>query len=262
MKGNVHLSFGLATGISTVIVLNNVITEPEKQLAFVTASAVGAILTDIDNNESMIGRDLRPFSTIIQKIFGHRYLIHSPFFILLFYYILNFIIQNTNQYNFEVAKIFTTIVFICSILSFISNLRDHQKIVKCIIIFMLTNMLGNLCAQNLQFALYGATFGMCGHLCLDILTKKGIPLLYPIKFKKKQTKEEIEKNKKPKYKYKHCSLLPLKSCVWYENIIVFVVFVLFFILLVVFAEKANEINCYNVFKVFWLIIKDYIALLK
>lgn len=254
MKGMTHLSFGLATGISSAILLSSIMPTNEEKIAFITGSAVGALIIDIDNNQSIIGRDLAPFSTIIQKIFGHRYFVHSPLFVALFYFGFNYLVKNSIIYSQGFIEKFNIAILICAILSFISNLKDHKGLKTSILVFIITITLADLCLKNIKFAFYGTILGMCGHLLLDLFTKKGDPLLYPIRFKAKQTEEEKEQNKKPKYKVKHFSLSPMKSGAWYENFVAFTLYMLFFVLLNNYSEVALTNNTYNVFEVFKIII--------
>ena len=133
MTGKTHLLVGACTGVvaATCVASNS-------PLIFgltITATCIGSIIPDIDNEKSIIGNKIKIFSTIINKISGHRGITHAPLLLLAFY----------------------------------------------VLIFFLLNLNG---LGSYIPVLQGYAIGYASHLCLDILTKGGIPLLYP--FSKKR----------------------------------------------------------------------------
>lgn len=252
MKGTSHLSFGLATSISTVMIMDQVFTDPYKMCTFVSGAALGSLLVDIDNDNSTIGRDLKPISTIICKIFGHRQLIHAPLFVLLFYFVFNYLFNTFYNSNIRLfQEIYAGATLICVLLSFISNLKDNKGFKKSILFALFIIGVSTICLYNLQFALYGTIFGMIGHLILDMMTKKGIPLIYPFKLPIKYTEAEkraVENGHKVKRKLQtpYLSLLPLKSGTGIEIIVAFILYCLYFYLLINYNEKAISLGTYNI----------------
>lgn len=83
-----HLVFGLLIGLLSLKYLNipNI-------YVFLAILCLASALPDIDEPCSRIGRKIRPLSTIIEKVFGHRNLLHSIFplitIFLTFFYILD-----------------------------------------------------------------------------------------------------------------------------------------------------------------------------
>ena len=55
---------------------------------FLFLVCIGALLPDIDHPESFFGRRIKPLSTFISEVFGHRGFFHSLFVPLLIYAIL------------------------------------------------------------------------------------------------------------------------------------------------------------------------------
>lgn len=235
MKGLTHLSFGIATSIATASVMSAMLSE-NQQLAFITGAGLGAVLVDMDNAKTMIGENMRPFSTIIQNKFGHRMLIHSPLFLFAFFSFF-WLLLNYGQSFYNIIGIVLGIIALIFIGTlFVTNFNGH-KLFKSLFLFLLLPLgLLYICYQSPEYVLYGVTFGWIGHLALDILTKGGIPLLYPIKFKdKKSGKKRVKKFR----------LFFLKSCAWYECFIAMFLFILFFIALMSYYEHAQLLNCYN-----------------
>lgn len=82
MQGKTHLFTGLVLGIP-IGIATLMASEPEIAVATFATTAVGSIYPDIDNPKSMLGSKIKPISFLINKIFGHRNFIHSPFNLLL-----------------------------------------------------------------------------------------------------------------------------------------------------------------------------------
>ncbi len=243
MNGKTHLGFGIATGVTTAIALSPILTL-EQQITLISGTAVGAVLVDIDNDESMLGRDLKPFSTIIQKVFGHRYLVHSPFFIALLYFSLNFLLKYSEN-NIDARNgIVTAIISVCCLLITFWNFITSKKrnkiklLLKCYILYYSIPMaILELSLPHLHILLYGLIFGMVGHIILDLMTKGGIRLLYPIPTPKKKKNISEYTAKKYEWKIRKFSLLPMKSGKWYE---VFVAILIFGVFLIALEILGNE----------------------
>lgn len=253
MKGTSHLSFGIATALSTALLLNNFFPSTDIKTAFIVGSATGSLLVDIDNKESTIGQITSPISNVIQLIFGHRGFIHSPLFILLSYFGFDFLFKQDIYYIERFKIIFLAVITLCVILSLVMNFKEN-KFFKSFIFFIIASQIINICYANFQVAIYGVIFGMIGHIFLDLMTIKGDPLLYPIMFKNDEKETEIDVNEDnkvhiKKYKTKYFHFLNLKSGVWYETVFVFASYVVFFICLSIYNQRAMEIDSYNIITV-------------
>lgn len=247
MKGLTHLSFGLATGLATASVLSGVLAETE-QIAFVSGATLGAILVDIDSEKTIIGNNLKPFSTIIQKTFGHRMLVHSPLFLICFYALFSSILYYGQPFHNIIGNILGIIALILIITLFISNFNKYGlfNILKSFVLYLgFPLVILEQCYHSPELVLNGIVFGWIGHLFLDMMTVGGIPLFYPIKFKSKKTDKKYVK----KFKF-----FFFKSCAWYECFIAMILFVLFFVGLIAYYEYAQQLSCYNPF----IVLKEYI----
>jgi len=83
-----HLAFGLLVGLLSLNYLN----VPSTYL-FIIMVCFASALPDIDESDSRIGRKLRPLSTIIEKVFGHRNIFHSIFPLILIFIIFFYVLK-------------------------------------------------------------------------------------------------------------------------------------------------------------------------
>ncbi len=81
-----HTAFSLYIGMFLMEKFSN-------KYLFLALLLVGSLLPDMDNPYSKLGRKIRPVSTLIKFVFGHRGIFHSVIPVLLilflFYYIFN-----------------------------------------------------------------------------------------------------------------------------------------------------------------------------
>lgn len=106
--------------------------EADPQLYLLSASAVGALIPDIDEPQSYAGRKIKGVSKLIKSVFGHRGITHS----------------------FLGMGIISLLIYF---------LLDHYNLsLKILTMFNL---------------------GYLSHLLTDLITKAGVPLLYPYKKK-------------------------------------------------------------------------------
>lgn len=76
MKGTLHFVAGVTTGVCTGITLFP--NDPLSAVLFTASCTLGSILPDIDSPKSMISKCIPIIPTIVNKIFGHRNLLHAP----------------------------------------------------------------------------------------------------------------------------------------------------------------------------------------
>lgn len=88
MKGTTHIIGGITTAVIAHQYFNVTIQAP---ILFYSAAAMGSIIPDICHPKSTIGRMVPAFSKVVNQIFGHRSLSHSLLFLLLIYWLLNFL---------------------------------------------------------------------------------------------------------------------------------------------------------------------------
>ncbi|MBL7100438.1 MAG: metal-dependent hydrolase [Nanoarchaeota archaeon] len=89
-----HLVFGFLIGLLSLNYLN--IGNP---YFFLSLVCISAVIADIDNSNSKIGKRIKIISWTIEKIFGHRNLFHSIFPLIamaaIFFYLLKWNIVGT-----------------------------------------------------------------------------------------------------------------------------------------------------------------------
>lgn len=82
MNGACHRVAGVTTGVILAHIVEPQLTLPTLAIS-VLASQVGSLIPDIDEPNSIVGKKVKLLSGVIKKIFGHRGIIHTPFFLLL-----------------------------------------------------------------------------------------------------------------------------------------------------------------------------------
>lgn len=91
MNGKLHMKLGAFIGVSGGIAICTQIDQRSVPFYVVTASAfaagavIGSLAPDIDTPTSTISKWIPLLPSIVNKIFGHRGFIHSPFCILLLF---------------------------------------------------------------------------------------------------------------------------------------------------------------------------------
>lgn len=97
MNGRTHLMGGCAVGVAALGAAAPSLSIAQSSL-LVGAAAIGSLLPDIDLQTSKAGHALRPASFLIQHIFGHRTLFHSPILYLWIYFMLRIGLPQYNRY--------------------------------------------------------------------------------------------------------------------------------------------------------------------
>jgi inner membrane protein len=155
MLGKSHLLIGLAAGV-VFDSITHVSGQPLTGMASVTDSLLmskvlyyisvgfGALLPDIDNSQSILGRRFGRISKEIQHIAGHRTIFHS---------LLGLAIGSLLAIGLE------------QVVSYLLTLRG------------VTLSTGFVSSSHLVFI--GVLFGSIMHILADALTIGGVPLLWP-----------------------------------------------------------------------------------
>jgi inner membrane protein len=155
MQGKSHLLIGLMAGVvldSFMHVSGRPLTGQESvdvplvlsKVVYYSAVGFGALLPDIDNARSTMGRRLGPISKQIQHLAGHRTIFHS---------LLGLAIGSLLAIGLE------------QLVSYLFSLRD------------VTLSTGLVNASHLVFI--GVLFGSIIHIASDALTIGGVPLFWP-----------------------------------------------------------------------------------
>lgn len=140
MNGFTHGVGGACTGVITATILN--INEPKAFAVVVVSSIIGAYAVDLDEPQSKAGQKVKPVSWTVKKVFGHRGILHTPFFIAL-------ITVGLYYLHLHIAPgLFPEI-----------NYQDFPW---------------------MYYICIGNCVGYCSHLLLDALTPQGIMFLFPL----------------------------------------------------------------------------------
>lgn len=150
MLGKTHIAFALglsALGTVGFSALTNIPLSPKELSVFYGAVTLGALLPDIDEPNSTIGRKTLGISNAIKALFGHRGLTHS-------------------------------IVFVLSI-GILLLLLSAFGVEKLSGIPLVSSFVKGLDEAVLEIFIFGIVIGCVLHLMGDMLTPSGVPLLLP-----------------------------------------------------------------------------------
>lgn len=85
MMYRTHLAFAFLCGLLLFSFI-----KPTNIILYFILVLFGGLLPDIDEHNSKLGRKIRPISTFLNLIFGHRNLFHSLFFTLALLGVVNY----------------------------------------------------------------------------------------------------------------------------------------------------------------------------
>ena len=154
MLGKTHIAFALGLGALGAVgfaSLSNTTLHPKELSVFYGAITLGALLPDIDEPNSTIGRKTIGISNVIKAICGHRGLTHSIVFVV----------------GVGILLLFLS-VFGAETLNTIPLIGDFIK---------------GLDEAVLEIFIFGVLLGCIFHLMGDMLTPSGVPLLLPFSAK-------------------------------------------------------------------------------
>lgn len=166
MLGKTHISFGLALGAGCASVFSIVAQNPIDVidlLLFYVAVALGSLLPDIDEPNSVLGKKTLGISNLLKAIFGHRGFTHSLSFIVLIGALTLFLGFFLSEFSLSVKSI----PFLNGILRGLPI--DTQNI--------------PINRENLEIFCVGLMLGCAFHCLGDMMTISGVPLLLPFRAK-------------------------------------------------------------------------------
>ena len=147
-------------------------------IAVTGASAVGALLPDIDEPSSTLGKNARLISGTIKAVAGHRGFFHSPLALILLWLLLEKVPQSSKGSWFPMF-----LIWAIPVLALVVSWQKHHHISWSTTVFLFSIVLwiyqgyGNEALYSLIAA--GVMLGYLSHLLLDSLNRAGIPLFYP-----------------------------------------------------------------------------------
>lgn len=142
------------------------------------ASAVGALLPDIDEPSSTLGQNAKLLSGTIKAVAGHRGFFHSPLALILLWLLLAKFPESSKGNWFPML-----LTWAIPGIALIVSWQKHHHISWSTTVFLFSIVLWMYQGYGLE-ALYsliaaGVMLGYLSHLLLDSLNRAGIPLLYP-----------------------------------------------------------------------------------
>lgn len=159
LNGKTHIMIGAAAGITIAAKC-----PIEEQMLFLTFTALGSLVPDIDH----------PKSTLNQKILPKK----NKFIQEMFYFVLGLV-----SIYFSYRQDIKAFLFI-GIALILTGLSSHRGFTHSLLgllifwagVYYLTNSVYNIPIAHIGFAI-----GFISHLVADMLTNKGIQLFYPFK---------------------------------------------------------------------------------
>ncbi len=164
MLGKTHIGLALglsAVGISLVSPLAQITFHTKDLSLFYGAVAFGALLPDIDEPNSTLGRKTLGISNALRALFGHRGFTHSLCFIA----ILMFLLVLLGVFKGGVMN------EALGALPFLQNFVSQYGLQDI--------LWDSLDKGSLWMLAFGIFWGCVFHLCGDMLTPSGVPLLLP-----------------------------------------------------------------------------------
>lgn len=198
MLGKTHVAFGGLVGLTAGIALSNAYT-PIIGIAGMTAGACfGALVPDIDADESIINKKMGLVGDFIAKHIKHRTITHTAYALVLFGLIVSLLDKLMGGLPIVTAVILASSISWLSCVTigdllnkFIINkkiVRAHMAIgVILAVVFLLNSEYSVLVFR--QYAI-GLVIGYASHLFADCCTVSGCPLFSPkrgVRFMKLRT---------------------------------------------------------------------------
>lgn len=107
MNKTAHLTCGAFVGLASITYLTSkgqIDLGIDKASVLVIASMCGSLLPDLDTPTSAVGQKAKPVSKLVNILFGHRGLLHTPLFTVAFVLCL-YLLQTKLQINHYFALV-------------------------------------------------------------------------------------------------------------------------------------------------------------
>jgi len=183
MTGKTHKFIGMVAGAAAAYYGVAVQNEP-MHMFYILVAPLGAMLADIDHDNSKLGRSRKNIMTAVGSIFGSLAIVAVTFFLVDAY---------TDQNKSFAQAVLTVCLVAVPLLLF--SLLSKLKFVKDNLKFMVKHrgLMHTLVIPGFLFAaayfieehtfkilVTGITLGYITHLTADMLTAKGCPILFPV----------------------------------------------------------------------------------
>lgn len=190
----------ILTSVAGTLALN-AYTEMPISAAIIGGVVIGALLPDIDEPQSFIGKKTRGVSDVTKGVFGHRGFTHtilgSALFaglLYLLYMLFGYIdikMENSMEEKILISALFSAIMTIMIYLigdvlykfgitiKFIKYLKKYLYVFP--ILFVATLLIENQTLFDFSKEVYiGLTLGYVLHIVGDFFSKSGVPLFLPL----------------------------------------------------------------------------------
>lgn len=187
MLGKTHIAFGGLVGLTAGIALSNVYT-PIIGISGMTAGACfGALVPDVDADESIINKKMGLVGDFIAKHVKHRTVTHTAYALIVFGLVVSLLDKIMGRLPIATAAILASSIAWLSCVTigdllnkFIINkkiVRAHMVLgVILAVVFLLNSEYSVLVFR--QYAI-GLVLGYASHLFADCCTVSGCPLFSP-----------------------------------------------------------------------------------
>ena len=108
MNGKTHLSFGLGTAVLSAGVLYG--NELPQGCLLMASCIFGSLFPDMDNHKSMLGSKAPLISRTVNKMFGHRGLIHAPLLYIGLYYGIKYLLEHYGYMTYGLPILYGFII--------------------------------------------------------------------------------------------------------------------------------------------------------
>lgn len=203
MLGKTHRLGGIMIGATAPIVIEKTLHMPIENVALFTTvtilgGAIGSLFPDLDHQNSIISKKLKPVSKIVREFTHHRGLTHTLIGWIIFgvisfiisYISINFLQNNIDYYEKVVIGIICGLIISSSVVFIFNSLNKYAHIVKkkeikkisllsFLFGFILIFVFNKVVISYIPIYLLGMFLGYGIHILYDMFTVSGVPLFYP-----------------------------------------------------------------------------------
>jgi inner membrane protein len=181
MTGKTHKFIGIAAGAAAAYYGMTVI-DNDAALFYLMACPIGAMIPDIDHDNSKLGRSRKNITTAISTLFSSFALVAVIFFLVDAY-------QNERLFSAISTVLLILIPFV--LLASLSKIKVVKKNLKFMVkhrglmhtLILPACMFGAgflVTEPTFKILLTGLNIGYITHILSDLLTTRGCPILYPV----------------------------------------------------------------------------------
>lgn len=189
MNYKAHQIGGLSLGASAALLKYGIPKNPETallSLVIIGTATTAALLPDIDEPSSKVGRKMAILSNGVKAIAGHRGFFHSPLAVVGLWIILELLRNASVVVN---GQFYITAVIVAGLVIGVLMTRRRKTTIGTVVV-VTGIVLGVMFVKQIDSGMVlrgveeGILLGYISHLLMDMTNRAGIPLLYPFSKKK------------------------------------------------------------------------------